>query len=90
MEISSIQALKAADINFGADEAQEAEAAIGANQRKQAAALCGGCSSRSRSNPTTGSTALSSSGSRSSMMIRKTAGMSVEEMARVWRGWKRV
>lgn len=41
MEISSIQALRAADINFGAKAAQEAEAAIDANQREQAVSLCG-------------------------------------------------
>jgi NAD(P)-dependent dehydrogenase (short-subunit alcohol dehydrogenase family) len=39
-EISSIQALKAADINFGAAEVGEGPAAINAKSREQAAALC--------------------------------------------------
>jgi NAD(P)-dependent dehydrogenase (short-subunit alcohol dehydrogenase family) len=40
MEISSIQALKAADINFGAGEAGQSGATANVDQRKQAAALC--------------------------------------------------
>jgi hypothetical protein len=39
-EISSIQALKAADINFGAGEMGEGPAEINAESREQAAALC--------------------------------------------------
>ena len=39
-EISSIQALKAADINFGAAEAETGPATMDADKRKQAQALC--------------------------------------------------
>src|SRR5688572_17069521 len=39
-EISSIQALKAADINFGGEKAATESAEIGADKRKQALALC--------------------------------------------------
>jgi hypothetical protein len=39
-EISSVQALKAADINFGAAEAGNASATIAADKRIQAQALC--------------------------------------------------
>jgi len=39
-EISSIQALKAADINFGAGETEEKPAEIDAEKRKRAQALC--------------------------------------------------
>ena len=39
-EISSIQALKAADINFGAGEAENESAEISSEKRKQAQALC--------------------------------------------------
>lgn len=39
-EISSIQALKAADINFGAAETENKSAGISPNNRKQAQALC--------------------------------------------------
>jgi hypothetical protein len=39
-EISSIQALKAADINFGSGEAEKVSAGINAEKRKQAQALC--------------------------------------------------
>jgi NAD(P)-dependent dehydrogenase (short-subunit alcohol dehydrogenase family) len=40
MEISSMQALKAADINFGAGEAEDTAVQVGAEQRKQAHELC--------------------------------------------------
>ena len=40
-EISSIQALKAADIHFGAGKSQAVPGTIGAEQRVQAAVLCG-------------------------------------------------
>jgi hypothetical protein len=40
MEISSIQALKAADINFGASETTGAPSLDSGDKRKQAAALC--------------------------------------------------
>lgn len=40
MEISSLQALKAVDINFGAEEATNAPTGITTDQRKQAAELC--------------------------------------------------
>jgi NAD(P)-dependent dehydrogenase (short-subunit alcohol dehydrogenase family) len=40
MEISSIQALKAADIGFGAKDGVQAGAALSDDQRKQAAGLC--------------------------------------------------
>lgn len=39
-EISSIQALKAADINFGTSETENESATISADQRSQAQALC--------------------------------------------------
>ena len=39
-EISSIQALKAADINFGAGETENESATMSADKRKQAQALC--------------------------------------------------
>jgi NAD(P)-dependent dehydrogenase (short-subunit alcohol dehydrogenase family) len=39
-EISSIQALKAADINFGSTEAEKVSATINADKRKQAQVLC--------------------------------------------------
>lgn len=39
-EISSIQALKAADINFGAAETENVSAGLSADQRNQAQALC--------------------------------------------------
>jgi NAD(P)-dependent dehydrogenase (short-subunit alcohol dehydrogenase family) len=39
-EISSIQALKAADINFGAGEAENESAGISSEKRKQAQAFC--------------------------------------------------
>jgi hypothetical protein len=39
-EISSIQALKAADINFGSSEAENVSATINADKRQQAQALC--------------------------------------------------
>ena len=39
-EISSIQALKAADINFGSDEVAKFTATINSDKRKQALALC--------------------------------------------------
>ncbi len=39
-EISSMQALKAADINFGSDEAENVSATIDSDKRKQALALC--------------------------------------------------
>ena len=39
-EISSIQALKAADINFGAGEAEDGSAEMSSEKRKQAQALC--------------------------------------------------
>lgn len=39
-EISSVQALKAADINFGATEAEHTPAALNAEKRKQAQAWC--------------------------------------------------
>lgn len=39
-EISSIQALKAADINFGAGETERASAQLNADKRKQAQVLC--------------------------------------------------
>jgi hypothetical protein len=39
-EISSIQALKAADINFGSDEMEKAPAEMSIESRKQAQALC--------------------------------------------------
>jgi NAD(P)-dependent dehydrogenase (short-subunit alcohol dehydrogenase family) len=39
-EISSMQALKAADINFGSDEADNVSATIDSDKRKQALALC--------------------------------------------------
>ena len=40
MEISSLQALKAADINFGAGETGNAAVGVNADRRKEAAALC--------------------------------------------------
>jgi short-subunit dehydrogenase involved in D-alanine esterification of teichoic acids len=40
MEISSLQALKAADINFGSKEAAGAAATVNAARRQEAAALC--------------------------------------------------
>lgn len=40
-EISSIQALKAADINFGAADREAAAAKVTSTQRKEAAVLCG-------------------------------------------------
>jgi len=39
-EISSVQALKAADINFGSVEAEKISTALDANKRRQAQALC--------------------------------------------------
>jgi hypothetical protein len=39
-EISSIQALKAADINYGADEAEDEPVEVNAEKQKQAQALC--------------------------------------------------
>jgi NAD(P)-dependent dehydrogenase (short-subunit alcohol dehydrogenase family) len=39
-EISSIQALKAADINFGSEEAERVSATINVDKRRQAQALC--------------------------------------------------
>ncbi len=39
-EISSMQALKAADINFGSDEAEKVSAGIDAEKREQVQALC--------------------------------------------------
>ncbi|MBN2004401.1 MAG: SDR family NAD(P)-dependent oxidoreductase [Anaerolineae bacterium] len=40
MEISSLQALKAANINFGADDTEDDSLTIPAGQREQAAVLC--------------------------------------------------
>lgn len=39
-EISSMQALKAADINFGSTEAEKVSAGLSSERRKQARALC--------------------------------------------------
>jgi NAD(P)-dependent dehydrogenase (short-subunit alcohol dehydrogenase family) len=78
-EISSIQALKAADINFGAGETAAGESAVGAEKREQASALCARVRSTLKEQ--------SDDWKRRSLFerqwvirdFRKTAGMPVEE-----------
>jgi NAD(P)-dependent dehydrogenase (short-subunit alcohol dehydrogenase family) len=79
MEISSLQALKAADINFGAGEAGNESAGISTEQRQQALALCEQVRTTLKEQ--------SDDWKRRSLFerqwvirdFRKTAGMSVEE-----------
>ncbi len=79
MEISSIQALKAADIGFGARKAEHAGAALSTDHRKQAGELCGRVLTTLKEQ--------SDEWKRRSLFerqwvirdFRKTAGMSVEE-----------
>ena len=79
MEISSLQALKAADINFGVKEAGGAAAGVDAERRQEAAVLCGRVHATLKEQ--------SDDWKRRSLFerqwvirdFRKTAGMSVEE-----------